>query len=156
MGAATPAVKIQLFLRASDQRAAAWRDDKPRMERTIAVFEALVANDPEHRFHRHFAQLGYALKDKQAPDLESAIEHLTEAIDIRGERGFPGYEFNRAECRLRQGTLGAADPQRRALILDDLRVAAKSSFWFKRIADPTGPFLTWLSQNAVTLQSLRE
>lgn len=69
VAAASPAVKIQVFLRAREQRASSWRQDLPRVERTIPVFEALIASDSEHRFHPHFAQLAFALKDSRPPAL---------------------------------------------------------------------------------------
>jgi hypothetical protein len=87
--AASPAVKAQIFARARTQRSTSWRTDKPRMERTIPLFRALVASDPERRYHRNFGQLGFALKDKADPDFEGAVEMLTEAIRIRGEGRAP-------------------------------------------------------------------
>ena len=156
VAAASPAVKIQVFLRAREQRAGSWRQDLVRMERTIPVFEALIASDSEHRFHRHFAQLAFALKDSRQPDYEKAISLLTEAIHIRGSAGFSSYEFNRAHCRIRLDAQTGDDPARQPLIIADLRAAATSSFWLGNIATPDGEFMVWLARQGITLDALRQ
>ncbi len=74
------------------------------MERTIPVFRALIASDPEGRFHRNHGQLGFALKDKEPPDWREAEAELTNAIMIRGDPNVEGYwlyELNRAICRIK-------------------------------------------------------
>jgi hypothetical protein len=147
-------VRAQIFARARTQRSASWQADKPRMERTIAVFRALVASDTERRYHRNFGQLGFALKDKVPPDVEGAIEMLTEAIRIRGAgHGFVSYEFNRAATRI--GTGGTATPAAlRELILADLRVAASSSYWFERMSTQSN-VAAWLTANGIVAATLR-
>jgi hypothetical protein len=154
VAAASPAVRAQIFARARVQRSASWQADKPRMERTIAVFRALIASDAERRYHRNFGQLGYALKDRVPPDVEGAIEMLTEAIRVRGaDQGFVGYEFNRASARI--GTGATATPAAlRELILADLRVAASNSYWFERMS--TQPNVAaWLAANGIVAGTLR-
>lgn len=99
-------VRIQVFQRASDQRRANWRTPttKTKMELTIPVFRALIAADPDERFHRNHGQLGYALKDRVAPDYVAAEQELTKAITIRDRQKRKGsllYEFNRALCRIK-------------------------------------------------------
>src|SRR5262249_8152901 len=81
--ASSPVVKSQLFLRARDQRRESYDSDKPKMERTIPVFRALIAAEGDHPFHRSHAQLGYALKDQTEPNLHEAEEELTKAIQLR-------------------------------------------------------------------------
>jgi len=74
------------------------------MALTIPIFRALIANDPDRRYFRHFGSLGYALKDQQNPDYQEAIANLSIAIEVRGplqSNGWPFYEWNRAVCRIR-------------------------------------------------------
>lgn len=129
---ATPDWRVTFYHRAEEIRDRTWETDKETMSRTIPVFEALVANDHEHRFFRHFGSLAYALKDKVPPDYARALDLLTTAIDLRdeqGKTGSPYLEWNRALCRIRLDQAFEADeptpdPAREA-ILADLRVAAR-------------------------------
>ncbi len=119
----------ELYRRAEDQRARYWSSDKPRMERTIPVFRALIACDTRKRFHRHFGSLGFVLKDQTVPDYEGAIAQLSDAIDIRGEiaRGWPLYEWCRALSRIKLDPDFAAGrrstPEAARLIRQDLTAA---------------------------------
>ncbi|GAB2588838.1 hypothetical protein [Kribbella endophytica] len=101
---ATPEWLVQIFRRAEDQRGKSWRDDPATMERTIPVFRALIAHDKDGRFFRHFAALGYALKDADPPQYAEAERALTRAIAIRGTQPLTGgtvlMEWNRAVCRI--------------------------------------------------------
>ena len=125
---ASPAVKVQIFYQAQRLRSETWasHDKKPLMERTIPIFEALVASDQEGRFHRNFAQLGYALKDRRNPDYAAAEKHLSKAIEVRGpwrEYGYTIYEFNRALCRIKmdgnfQQGKASTDDARKAIVAD--------------------------------------
>jgi len=104
VAAASPEWRTLIFKRAEDQRSQSWQADKPRMELTIPVFQALIAVDKEHAFFRHFGSYGYTLKDKVNPDYPGAVAALTEAIRIRGDaqtRGWPKYEWCRAVARIR-------------------------------------------------------
>jgi hypothetical protein len=152
VAASSPALRAQIFARARAQRSAGWRTDQARMERTIPLFEALVASDTDHRYHRNFAQLGFALKDRVPPDYDRAIQMLSEAIRIRGDRGHAAYEFNRAVARI--GADPAKTPEAlRDAILADLRVAASSRYWMERINGP-GPVQLWLKRIGVAPGSL--
>jgi hypothetical protein len=129
---ATPEWLVQIFRRAEDQRGKSWRDDKSTMARTIPVFRALIASDKAGRFFRHFAALGYALKDSDPPDYLNAEQAFSRAIAIRGHgrltTGTALMEWNRAICRIMVDPANAAgqssDGHTQKLILDDLRVAA--------------------------------
>jgi hypothetical protein len=127
-------VKVRIFYKASKVRADNWRTDRPLMERTIPIFEALIDGDPEKRFHKNFGQLGFALTEKVHPDSKRGEEMLNEAISIRGPWnegiGWVWYEFCRAVCRIRQdpnfGENKPATPELRAKIVEDLRVLESS------------------------------
>jgi hypothetical protein len=102
---ASDSVRATLFYQAAGQRAANWLDQSTKvvMERTIPVFEALIAADVEKRYHENWGQLGFALKDRRTPDWKRALEALTTAIRIRGDAATYGYwlyEYNRALCRI--------------------------------------------------------
>lgn len=129
MKAASPVVKSHVFLRAREQRSKSQKNDKPKMERTIPVFRALIAAEGDRPFHRNHAQLAYALKDQTQPDLSQAEDELTKAIQLRdqeGIRGFLLYELNRAITRIRR--YGSNPPAEvRVLIEADLTAAAASS-----------------------------
>jgi hypothetical protein len=128
-------IKVQIFNQAWKARGENWRDaeSKPKMERAIPLFRALIRNDPKNQFHMNHGQLGFALKDKRDPDWPGAEKELTQAIEIRGpweEKGWVLYEFNRAFCRIMQDAAyaqGLPSPQEgRERILADLRVAANA------------------------------
>lgn len=91
-------VRSAIFNLAQSVRRENWAVNKYRSERTIPVFEVLVRADP--KWHAPHGQLGYALKDKRAPDWARAMESLDRAIELRGERVQEGiyYQYCRAEC----------------------------------------------------------
>jgi hypothetical protein len=163
MAAATPDYLVQIYGRAEEQRQRSWRDDKDTMVRTIPVFRALTEADQEHRYFRHFASLGFALKDQPQPDYEGAEKALTTAIVIRGRsKTLLIYEWNRALCRIHLDpafALGqpAAEPQR-AGIEADLRTAAKqfSERYFSAHPDDadTTTISEWLALNDLTYADL--
>jgi hypothetical protein len=146
---AGPAVRVQLFHRAREQRRLNCRTAKDRMALTIPVFRALVAADAERRYHRSHAQLGYALKDQQEPDWLAAEKELSAAITVRGpsSRVWLLYEYNRARCRINLDfSPGASDPQMRDAILHDLRLAARSPQLFAMLQKEED-VLAWLARN---------
>jgi predicted chitinase/tetratricopeptide (TPR) repeat protein len=91
---------------------------KDRVNRTIPIFEALVASDNNNPSYN--AELGYAYISSQPPDLNQAISYLDRAIELR----IPGsstegdswkYEMNRVIARI-----GLGNSQSRDDILKDL------------------------------------
>jgi hypothetical protein len=138
---ASPSVKAQAFLRARNQRRDNYRNNKEVMEQTIPLFRALIASDPERRFHRNHGQLGFALKDQRTPDWSKAQDELTEAIAIRGTPGssYHLYEANRAICRINQDPAQAAGhpsaPETKEAIVADLRVANMHPIVHHRLAN---------------------
>ncbi len=159
--AASAPVKVQIFQRAQALRSADWKRDPDRMDIVIPVFRALIASDPENRFHRNHGQLGYALKDKREPDWRGAEKELSSAIDIRGDwrtEGWVFYEFNRAICRIsldedfQEGR--PSKPAQRDAILADLRAAANNDYVYSIIKrDPK--IVEWLRVNSVTASQLK-
>lgn len=128
--AASGETRAQIFYRASGLRASTWADDKALMEQTIPIFRALIESDENDEFHLNHGQLGFALKDKRAPEWAEAEREITRAIELRGDwhgQGWLFYEFNRALCRIALDVEFLADkpssPERRLAILADLREA---------------------------------
>jgi uncharacterized membrane protein YeaQ/YmgE (transglycosylase-associated protein family)/histone H3/H4 len=117
---ATDDVKERAFNLAHDARSLGRRTltFKDRVNRTIPIFEALVASDNNNPSYN--AELGYAYISSQPPDLNQAISYLDRAIELR----VPGssmegdswkYEMNQAIARI-----GLGNSQSRDDILKDL------------------------------------
>jgi hypothetical protein len=150
IGQASASARQQIFTIARDQRREASRtdpDNAPELiARTVPVFMALCNADREGNFHRYRGQLGYALKEKQPPDYEGAMQTLADAIRIRdqlGERGWPLYELNRAISGLHLVSLarqrGNEVPGELAAQIDsDLNTAMMNPKLTKRADDTTG------------------
>jgi hypothetical protein len=159
--AASAPVKVQIFQRAQATRSANWKRDPDQMDLVIPIFRALIASDPDNRFHRNHGQLGYALKDRRPPDWRGAEEELSKAIDIRGDwraRGWLFYEFNRAICRIALDEMfqegRRSEPPQRDAILADLRAAANSDQIHSIIRKE--PMITdWLRINEISVTELR-
>jgi hypothetical protein len=160
--AASKATRSHIFYRADAQRQKNWRDavTKSRMERTIPICRALIASDREGVFHRNHAGVGYALKDKLAPDWKAAEESLTQAIAIRGNpdsEGWNIYEFNRAYCRIQMDeafAVGTPSTQgAKTAILSDLSAASRER-WVRSFLHEDPVILKWLALNGVNPESL--
>ncbi|HZV75005.1 MAG TPA: hypothetical protein VFF79_14915 [Conexibacter sp.] len=129
VAAASDGMRKQIFNRARDQRRASRGkvddESKQKVARTIPVFRALIAADPDERYFRNHAELGFALHDQTPPDDAAAEASLSKAIEIRDRLKKPGYlryEWTRALCRM---AVPAGDQaSRNELILADLRRAA--------------------------------
>jgi len=157
---ASPPVKVQTYYLASDIRSKNWQrsEDKPILERTIPIFEALIASDKDRRFHTNYGQLGFALKDKRRPDYAAAAAALTAAIEIRGpaaENGWESYELNRAICRIKQDEdflqNRPSKPDKQKAINDDLNVAKRA--YPKLYDDPD--ITNWLRLNSPAAENPR-
>jgi hypothetical protein len=103
--AASPAIRVQLFFAAEDLRSKSWRtaEDKPKLERVVPIFEALIDSDKEEVYHENYAQLGYCLRDKVNPDYKAALKDIDTAIRIRDRLGVSAheqYELFRAACKI--------------------------------------------------------
>ncbi|MBI3764762.1 MAG: hypothetical protein HY260_23215 [Chloroflexi bacterium] len=158
--AATAPVKVTLFNQSQLLRSENWRDDKPKMERSIPIFRALIASENGAKFHRNHGQLGFALKDQRNPDWTEAEAELTKAIEIRGSwqtEGWLFYEFNRAICRIvldkdyQQDMKSKAEARQR--IFDDLSAVSQSEL--KGLIPKVPEIGKWMSLNKITGKDLR-
>lgn len=145
--------RYTIFTLAQQARKNTWWEDKPRMERVIPIFQALIEADPLPYYY--YGQLGYALKDRQKPDWPGAKEKFDHALDLSGEEAeaAPMYHFNRAICLINLDAnyqAGApSDPSSKKAILKDLRagVAAFGDIE-SRLNDPWNYDLRkWLQLN---------
>jgi soluble lytic murein transglycosylase-like protein/uncharacterized membrane protein YeaQ/YmgE (transglycosylase-associated protein family) len=77
---------------------------KTQIQRMIPIFDALVSSNPDN--HAYHAQLAYACKDAAYPDFQAAIDHLNQAIALRGDavnlQSTWKYELNRAIATIQQ------------------------------------------------------
>jgi len=147
-------VRFALFNMAQDVRRENWALDKHRMERTIPVFEALERADP--KWHAPIGNLGYALKDKFVPDWQRALDNLTRAVALRGDRVDEGpfYQYCRALCLVmldpRFTARKAAEPTARGAVVEALRAARREleANWDEIIANPDAADIrSWLELN---------
>jgi len=153
ISSASSSTKVLIFDRARQFRkevtAARQWDQLPQ---TIPVFEALIADDRDGKYHRNHAQLAFVLKDKPDPDWKRAEEELSRAIDIRDrqkEEGYVAYEFNRAICRIKLGS--PLDEVKRDL--DRALRGLKTRDWVRRPDPVLAPGLVeWLRDNADALK----
>lgn len=146
-----------IFNQAHSVRSQNWQVNKRLMERTIAIFTALVARDREESFHRYHGQLGYALKDKREPEWAAAEAELDKAIEIRNklkESGWLHYEFNRALCRINQDQAFAegrpSSRESQSNILGDLKAAAHDPDLKQKILKDND-IKEWMKQNKIDL-----
>ncbi len=153
--ASSATARVNAFYLAREQRRANWRDgDKHLVERTIPVFEALIACDDENRFHRNHGELGYALKDQDVPDYARALAEFEEAIKIRppgqATRYWP-YEFNRALCKCKlDPDFCAGKPSAEALVAevcDDLEVPLRTQTGAEAVRDDR-VMMKWIELNS--------
>jgi len=161
--AASRPVRVQIFNQAWQVRGDNWRSPatKPKMERTIALFRALIHSEDEKRYHTNHGQLGFALKDKLLPDWLEAEQELSLAIDLRGpwqQHGWLFYELNRALCRIMLDPDFAQDkasePALRQAILADLQAAAQAAD-LKTILKTDPVIRKWREFNKISDKNLR-
>jgi hypothetical protein len=153
--AASSKIKVQIYYLAQNNRSENWKDPAAKiiMERSIPIFRALIASDPDDNYHLNHGQLGFALKDQRQPNFKEAESELTKAIEIRGswkEEGWLFYEFNRALCRIHNDESFLKDmaskPEIKKIINEDLKTAENASSLGELISkDPT--IQKWRSLN---------
>ena len=151
--AAPSSIKVLAFDMAKDFRGENYEERPHLLERTIPVFEALIIDDVENRFHRNHGQLGYVYKDKSDPDWKKAETELTHAIEIRDREragGFVLYELNRAMCRIKLGGNLEAIKSDLDKVLQE---GPRDGEWVRR-PDPQKSkiLIVWLKQNEAALR----
>jgi len=154
---ASSSVKAQIYYQAQTQRSENWRNvqDKPKMERTIPIFRALIASDKENVYHANHGQLGFALKDQRTPEWAEAEAELTKAIELRGswdQHGWLFYEFNRAICRIKQDPAfnqnKPSDEGTKDKIMTDL-ITAGNAFELEELVAKDEITTKWLAINKI-------
>jgi hypothetical protein len=146
-------IKAQIYYIAYGVRSQNWqeRQNKPIMERSIPIFRALIASDPDELYHMNHGQLGFALKDQRIPDWKEAEKVLAKAIEIRGDNhGWLLYEFNRAICKIQLDKDFAnktrSGEEIKRSIVKDLETAKRSSD-LKEILVKVPVITEWLELN---------
>jgi tetratricopeptide (TPR) repeat protein len=157
---ASPSARFTIFVEAHKTRKNNWKTNKDLMEKTIPIFYALIDAEKNNPNHQYYAQLAYALKDKNNPDFQLALENLNKAINIRGsykKYGWTLYEFNSAICKImldgnfRQGSKSPSNTKES--IVNDLK-AIKNEIGagnFKELLETAENVVQWLSLNEVNL-----
>jgi hypothetical protein len=132
------------------------------MVRTIPVFEALIEASKhlnEKEFDQTYAELGFALKDKEPPDYKQAQENINKAIQIRGSDWKPDmgqykayYELNLAQCMIE---LGSTEKEE---IAKNLEVAKEAELLtLSTLTKPANQSVKkWLKDHQVWLQKERQ
>jgi hypothetical protein len=143
-----------IFLLAQQVRKSNWVTDKAVMQRTIPIFEALIAADTTK--HYYFAQLAYAKKDQINPDWAGSSHNIDRAFELLhdGELDqFPYYHLCRAACLIeldvnfRHGR--ASDKATKKAVLNNLRAFSPSFPDFTEFTKQSWnlSYRRWLSMN---------
>jgi hypothetical protein len=159
---ASPTVRQQIWFQASEVRSQNWlkEENKPKMERTIPIFQALIKSDTAKRDYLSYGDLGFALKDQTDPNYKSAEAALTKAIEIRDAMKHEGwilYEYNRAVCRIKQDPQfkngKPSKKQDQEKILADLRKVDDIGI-LEKLKHPEPDVKKWADLNKVELKGL--
>lgn len=129
-------ILVQAYSRADDQRRRAWRQKRAEdVMRTIPVFRALIACDPDEKFQAYRGSLGYALFESDPPDLQGAIDQLDAAIRISGSPQINEmYRYIRAACLIELQRKDSTAPPSDEAIWADLQAAKPlGQSYFERI-----------------------
>ena len=94
-----------IFFKAVSVRKQNWKivENRFRINRTIPIFKALIQLDSNFEYPENFAELGYALKDKEHPEYKEALNNFNKAIESFDQnKTIPKTitYFNRAYCRI--------------------------------------------------------
>jgi tetratricopeptide (TPR) repeat protein len=144
-----------IFFKAVSIRKNNWEKDKPRMERVIPIFRALINMDSSLEFPENFAEVGYAMKDKSVPDYAEALNYLLKAIkgfrDKDNTQGIAILYFNTAYCRIQldnnyKSGLPSSD-EMYTQISNDIQEAGKESY-VKDLVDADGTIAAWKKINS--------
>jgi Gamma-glutamyl cyclotransferase, AIG2-like len=115
------------------------------MDRRAPVYDGLVAQDREKRFHRNRGQLGVALATQTHPDFDAAEKMLTEAIEVRDRdeknADWRNYEFYRAYSLIGKTTASQqpTSPEVQKRIVADLKEARAGDTYLQSRIKETPP-----------------
>lgn len=92
-----------IFFKAVSVRKQNWKivENRFRINRTIPIFKALIKLDSNFEYPENFAELGYALKDKELPKYKEAVDNFNRAIEsfnVNKTIAKTITYFNRAYC----------------------------------------------------------
>ncbi len=163
--ATSDAKKFSIFVEVQGIRSENWSNPatKPKMERTIPIFRALIDSTVEQPYHRYYGELGFALKDKRNPEWKEAETVLSRAIELRGDWKEHGdwttyYEFNLVMCKIAQDTAfnnGQPSSQiTRSVILQNLSKTVESGILTKEKIENSPTIEKWLSLNHISIEDL--
>ncbi|MGK7957021.1 MAG: hypothetical protein AB4063_17495 [Crocosphaera sp.] len=151
------AMRTSIASRTIETRKQAWKTGNLSLiERTIPIFEALInASGPDEKFDQTYAELGFALKDKEPHEFDQAKELINKAIEERGKpwtnemgqyKAF--YELNLAQCMIE-----LVDTDKDA-IAENLQVAYEAQLLTnKTLEEPANQSVErWLQANKDWLQ----
>lgn len=156
---ASSSAKVEVFNIANTFRTTHYEQRPELLPRTIPIFQALIEEDHEEKFHRNYGQLAYVYKDQRPhPQWKLAEAALSKAIEIRDKQyagGFVLYELNRAICNIH---LAAAFEVIKKDLDQVLRLGPENGAWVRRPHPTKGrAIITWIQKNAARLQAwLRE
>jgi hypothetical protein len=155
---ASSSTKSKIFLQASEASEDTKCFDYQTVKNpgAISIFEALISDDSEKRYHRNHAELAKALDRRGPPDLKAAIDAMSTAIERRdalGRGGWRYWEFRRALNRIKLSAKvpshEASDPAMLKAISDDLEAArAENPAQFKTWVEHAPDVSAWLKRRA--------
>ncbi len=163
---ASPAALENIFQRAKETRHQAWlrkqagNESHQLTERTVPIFQGLLASRYGANRHRYHANLGYALKDQEDPDWAKARDSLEQAITLLEETGrpmSPFYHFNWALCAIeldsRRESPRRSDPSIQKAIVAALQQGRR--FWkLEHAISENERVRLWLDRNALSLEAI--
>lgn len=154
--------RLRIYTLAKEfRRAAKLAGETARIERIIPIFKALIESDPQQ--HSYYAELAFAYKDSDSPDLFQVIQYLDKAIALRGNQQRAetwNYELSRAITRIQEAykALGSYDfdPAVHERIITDLLAVAEIynlENILKEVSDQhvPVPIFEWMQHNQAML-----
>ena len=161
---ASSSIKQKIFSQVQEIRKNNWdkEEDKEQIDHVVHILQILLEDKSEDTFEKIpedklWAELGYAVKDKEHPNWKESANYLQKAIDLRGswrDEGHRMYEFNRAYSLLDlendfHGNKNNSNNEKRKAIINCI-VIAVSRKKLRRIVSNNKVFQEWIKLNSVT------
>ncbi len=165
---ASSSIKQKIFSQVQEIRKNNWdkEEDKEQIDHVVHILQILLEDNSEDTFEKIpedklWAELGYAVKDKEHPNWKESAKYLQKAIDIRGswrDEGHRMYEFNRAYSLIMldkgfNGNEENSNNEKRQEIIDLIAIAV-SRKKLRRIVTKNEVFQRWIKLNNVTQTEL--